>query len=93
MNLQKKSSRTQTVLIGILLAILVVGFFAAQTTDTPSEPTGSASATVSAEAPAEKEPVNTTPALIGGVAAMAVYYLGSVAIGAVKRKKQNKKDS
>jgi len=58
------------------------------------EVAGVVSGSVSVETPAqpEKEPVNTTPALIGGVAAIAVYYVGSVAIAAVKKKKGGKKD-
>lgn len=81
----------------ILACVLLTAMFALVTWMTqqgPSATAPDASGSVSAETPAqpEKEPVNTTPALIGGVAAIAVYYVGSIAIAAVKKKKGTKKD-
>ena len=92
--IKKQSNRTQIILVGILLLILVIGFFASLTTDGTSEPADGSAPEVSVETPAEKEPMNTTPALIGGAAAMVAYYLGSIAVKALKKdkKKEEKKD-
>ncbi len=87
MSLRKKSDHKQTFLMCVLLALVMV-IFVYVTDDGSSEPAADSTPEVSVEAPVEKEPTDPTPAIIGGVAAIAAYYLGSVAVSALKKGKQ-----
>lgn len=89
MSIGKKSSRKRMILMCVLLALVMV-VYVYLTDDGSSTPPADSAPDVSAEAPAEKEPTDPTPAIIGGVAAIAVYYAGSVAIGALKKNKKKK---
>ena len=89
MSLMKKSSHKRTLLVCVLL-VLVMVVYVYLTDDGASTPPADSAPDVSVEAPAEKEPIDPTPAIIGGVAAIAVYYAGSVAISALKKNKKKK---
>ena len=89
MSIGKKSSRKRMILMCVLLALVMV-VYVYLTDNGSSTPPADSAPDVSAEAPAEKEPTDPTPAIIGGVAAIAVYYAGSVAIGALKKNKKKK---
>ena len=89
MSIGKKSSRKRMILMCVLLALVMV-VYVYLTDDGSSTPPADSAPDVSAEAPAEKEPTDPTPAIIGGVAAIAVYYAGSVAIGTLKKNKKKK---
>ena len=88
MSIPKKSNPKRTILVW-LLVVLVMVVYVFLTDDGSSAPTDTPD--VSVEAPAEpetKEPTNPIPAIIGGAAAIAVYYVGSVAISALKKGKK-----
>ena len=89
MSLMKKSSHKRTLLVCVLL-VLVMVVYVYLTDDGSSTPPVNSAPDISVEAPAEKEPTDPTPAIIGGVAAIAVYYAGSVAIGTLKKNKKKK---
>jgi len=89
MSIMKKSNHKRTLLVCVLLALVMV-VYVYVTDDGASTPPADSAPDVSVEAPAEKEPIDPTPAIIGGVAAIAVYYAGSVAIGALKKNKKKK---
>ena len=84
--------RTSLVCILVVLVMVVYVFITDDGSSAPADSTPN----VSVEAPAEtetKEPTDPTPAIIGGVAAIGVYYLGSVAVNALKKGKRDKKDN
>ncbi len=91
MSLMKKSSHKRTLLVCVLL-VLVMVVYVYLTDDGSSTPPVNSAPDISVEAPAEKESTNPTPAIIGGAAAIAVYYVGSVAIGALKKKSKKEPD-
>ena len=93
MSIMKKPNSKRT-LLACLLVILVMVVYVFITDDGSSTPADSTT-DVSVETPTEtetKEPTDPTPAIIGGVAAIGVYYLGSVAVNALKKGKTDKKD-
>ncbi|MBE6961957.1 MAG: hypothetical protein E7445_05820 [Ruminococcaceae bacterium] len=90
MSIMKKSNHKRTLLVCVLLALVMV-VYVYLTDDGLSQPAVGSTPDVSVEAPAEKEPTNPTPAIIGGAAAIGVYYVVSIAIGALKKK--NKKET
>ena len=90
----KKPSKKNIIFACILLtAMFALVTWMTQQGPNASAPSASASTSVETPAQPDKEPVNTTPALIGGVAAIAVYYVCSMAIDAVKKKKRAKKEN
>lgn len=88
--MKKKTNYKRIVITCVLLvaAALVFGYL-----NMDEMPPMDSSADVSVEVPVEdaKEPMNPTPAIIGGVAAMAVYYLFSLLIGAIKKRRKKDK--